>query len=185
MDEQAKKEQLLDRLDTPYFTFVWAEDEQGLIGSKGELPWHLPNEMKHFVEVTTGDIVVMGRKTYESIPNPPLKNRVNIVLSRNPEFEAEDAIICRSKEEIMEQVAERNKAVHIIGGTSLFEMFADEVDMLYRTIVYGDFSGDTYMPAIDYRYFRIVDSWEGTVDANNKHPHQFFTYVRKKAGRPS
>src|SRR5690625_2495363 len=140
-------------LKPPYMTFVWAEDSKGLIGNAGTLPWNLPNEMKHFVKVTTGDVVVMGRKTYESIPNRPLKNRLNIVLTRNKNYEADGAIVCHTKEEVMEAVKDVKKPVHIIGGVSLFEMFLDEVNLLYRTIVYDTFEGDTYMPDLDYKYF--------------------------------
>lgn len=168
------------QLEKPYFTFVWAEDEKGLIGREGTLPWHLPNEMKYFVKVTTGDVVVMGRKTYESIPNRPLKNRVNIVLTRDETYEAPGAIVCHTKEEIMEVVKDIEKPIHIIGGTSLFDMFMDEVNVLYRTVVYETFEGDTYMPKIDYKYFRVFESKEGTVDEKNIYPHQFYVYERKQ-----
>jgi dihydrofolate reductase len=184
MDERSIEDCWSQQIETPYFTFVWAEDENGLIGREGELPWHLPNEMKHFVEVTTGDVVVMGRKTYESIPKRPLKNRLNIVLTRDENYEAAGAIICHSKEEILEAVKEVNKPVHIIGGVSLFEMFIDEVNLLYRTIIYESFSGDTYMPKIDYKYFRVFESKEGQVDEKNPHRHQFFVYERKQLADP-
>jgi len=184
MEEEKQKNRTPKNLEKPYFTFVWAEDEQGLIGSEGGLPWHLPNEMKHFVEVTNGGVVVMGRKTYESIPNPPLKNRINIILTRNSDFKADDVIVCHSKDDVLDYVADIQKPIHVIGGTSLFQMFIDEVNVLYRTIVYETFIGDTYMPPIDYRYFRIVDSTHGKVDAKNKYPHQFFTYIRKDIKTP-
>ncbi len=171
-------------LEKPYFTFVWAEDKNGVIGRDGTLPWHLPNEMKHFVNVTINDVVVMGRKTYESIPKRPLKNRVNIVLTSNKNYEAPGAIVVHSKQDILQYVKEIEKPIHIIGGSSLFEMFIDEVDILYRTVVEEEFQGDTYMPEINYRYFRVVDSKEGIVDEKNKYPHQFFIYERKQPARP-
>ncbi len=171
-------------LDKPYFTFVWAEDKNRLIGREGVLPWNLPNEMKHFVNVTMGDVVVMGRKTYESIPNRPLKNRINIVLTSNENYEAPGAIVLHSKEEILNYVKNIEKPIHIIGGTTLFELFMDEVDLLYRTVVEEEFEGDTYMPEIDYKYFRVVDSKDGVVDEKNIYPHQFFLYERKKPAKP-
>lgn len=172
-------------LEKPYFTFVWAEDKNKLIGQEGKLPWHLPNEMKHFVNVTMNDVVVMGRKTYESIPNRPLKNRVNIILTNNKSYEAPGAIVLHSKEEIMEYVKDLDKPVHIIGGTTLFDLFIDEVDLLYRTVVDEEFIGDTYMPDINYKYFRVIDSKEGTVDEQNIYPHHFFIYERKKPLKPA
>lgn len=171
-------------LKKPYFTYVWAEDQNGLIGREGRLPWSLPNEMKHFVNVTIGDVVVMGRKTYESIPNRPLKDRVNIVLTTNKDYQADEAIIVHTKEEIMNAVRDIEKPIHIIGGTTLFEMFIDEVNLLYRTIVYSEFEGDTYMPPIDYKHFKVVKVTPGNVDAKNIYPHDFFLYERKKFTNP-
>lgn len=184
MEEKNNENCWSNQLKKPYFTFVWAEDENGLIGRDGTLPWHLPNEMKYFVEVTTGDVVVMGRKTYESIPNRPLKNRVNIVLTRDETYEAKGAIVCHTKEDILEAVKDIEKPIHIIGGTSLFEMFMDEVNILYRTVVYETFEGDTYMPKIDYKYFRVFESKEGIVDDKNIYPHQFYVYKRKSPNQP-
>lgn len=170
-------------IEKPYFTFVWAEDEKGLIGNKGKLPWHLPAEMKHFVKVTTGDIVVMGRKSYESIPNPPLKNRLNIVLTRNKDYQAEGAVICHSKKELMDYLKEKSfeKAIHIIGGSTIFDLFMEEVSVLYRTVIHESFKGDTYMPEIDYHQFICLDQTSGLEDDKNKYSHSFYLYERKKS----
>lgn len=166
----------------PYISFVWAEDTERLIGRDNDLPWHLPGEMKHFVEVTTGDVVVMGRKTYEGIPNPPLKNRLNIVMTRNPDFKAEGVVVCHNKEEVLNYLEQEQieKPIHVIGGTTLFELFSEEVSVLYRTIIHEVFEGDTYMPEINYRDFRCVDSADGVLDHKNKYPHRFYLYERKK-----
>lgn len=182
--ENMTEKSLSESLKKPYFTFVWAEDKNGLIGKEGTLPWNLPNEMKHFVEVTMDDVVVMGRKTYESIPNRPLKNRVNIVLTSNEDYEAPGAIVVHSKQAIMDYVKDIEKPIHVIGGTTLFELFLEEVDVLYRTVVEEAFEGDTYMPEINYRYFRVVDSKEGIVDSKNIYSHHFFLYERKKLSQP-
>lgn len=165
----------------PYISYVWAEDKEGLIGRDNDLPWSLPGEMKHFVEVTTGGVVVMGRKTYEGIPNPPLKNRINIIMTRNENFEAEGSVICHSKKEVLDylQKKEIEKPIHVIGGTTLFELFMDDVSVLYRTIIDEVFEGDTYMPEIDYKDFHCIDHADGVEDAENKHPHRFYLYERK------
>lgn len=184
MGEKSLENCLSDKITKPYFTFVWAEDRNGLIGHNGQLPWHLPNEMKHFVKVTTNDVVVMGRKTYESIPHPPLKNRINIVLTNNKEYIAEGAIVCHTKQEILDYVKDLDKPIHVIGGTSLFDMFIDEVNVLYRTIVYEEFEGDTYMPKLNYKYFHVVETINGVVDEENLYPHEFFIYERKQLVNP-
>lgn len=169
-------------LKTPYMTFVWAEDRNGLIGDAGDLPWNLPADMKFFKEITMNDVVVMGRKTYESIPNRPLKNRVNIVLTNNMDYQAEGAIVCHGKEDVLNYIRENNikKPIHVIGGVSVFEMFKDEVNILYRTIIDESFEGDTHMPDINYKYFRVIDVTEGIVDEKNLYPHRFFVYERKR-----
>lgn len=180
MEEKSLENCLSNKLRKPYFTFVWAEDKNGLIGKDGRLPWHLPNEMKHFVRVTTDDVVVMGRKTYESIPNPPLKNRINIILTNNKDYKADGAVVCHSKEEIMDYVKDIQKPIHIIGGTSLFDLFIDEVSVLYRTVVYEEFEGDTYMPKLNYKYFHVVETINGLVDEDNLYSHEFFIYEKKQ-----
>lgn len=169
----------------PYYTYVWAEDAEGLIGAKGDLPWKMPAEMQHFVDVTIGDVVVMGRKSYESIPNPPLRDRVNIVLTRNEDYQADGAVICHSKEDVLNYLKKKDfqDPIHIIGGTTLFEIFMDEVDVLYRTVVHEVFDGDTYMPQIDYGKFELVDQSEGEVDEDNPHAHTYYLYERRETNR--
>jgi len=160
-------------------TFVWAEDENGLIGKDGQLPWHLPADMQFFKKVTlTGD-VAMGRKTLESIPNPPLKKRENYVLTSNEKFERDGVHICHSKKDILEKSNESKKPLHVIGGVSLFELFKEDVDMLYKTVIHESFEGDTYMPEIDYAQFELIEETQGTVDEKNRHPHTFQVFKRK------
>lgn len=160
-------------------TFVWAEDENGLIGRDGELPWHLPADMAFFKEVTLTGNVAMGRKTLDSIPNPPLKNRVNYVLTRNETFQMPGVEVCHSKEELLKKSASSDKPLHVIGGVSLFSEFVDEVDMLYRTVIHDSFEGDTFIPPIDYSQFELIEEKEGTVDGKNRHPHTFQIFKRK------
>lgn len=161
-------------------TFVWAEDKNGVIGKDGKLPWHLPADMAFFKKVTLTGNVVMGRKTYDSIPNPPLKNRENIVLTTNQSFDAPGTIVYHSKEEILAYAEASDKPLHIIGGVSLFEMFKDEVDELYRSVIHESFEGDTFIPEIDYTQFELVEETEGIVDDENKYPHTFQVFRRKK-----
>lgn len=160
-------------------TFVWAEDENGVIGKDGTLPWNLPNDMKFFKEVTLTGNVLMGRKTLESIPNPPLKNRINVVLTRNKELSMEDIIIVHSKEEVLAFAAKSDLPLHIIGGSDIFELFAKEVDLLYKTLIHDTFDGDTIMAPINYTEFELVEEREGVVDEQNVHAHTFQIFKRK------
>lgn len=160
-------------------TFVWSEDENQLIGQANQLPWHLPADLKHFKAVTMGDAVLMGRKTYESLPIKPLPNRRNIILTRNKDYVAPGAEVFHSKEAILSAVDTDQQTLHIIGGGEIYRLFIDEVDELYQTIIEGDFEGDTYFPTLDFSEFELLSEKEGTVDEANRHPHTFYHYRRK------
>jgi dihydrofolate reductase len=161
-------------------TFVWAEDENGVIGKDGTLPWNLPNDMKFFKEVTLTGNILMGRKTFESIPNPPLPHRKNVVMTRNEQFEYEGVTVFHSKEEVLKYAEESDRPLHIIGGAVIFDLFVNEVDKLYRTLIHDSFDGDTFMSPIDYSQFDLVEEKEGTVDEKNKHAHTFQIFERKQ-----
>lgn len=160
-------------------TFVWTEDENQLIGQANQLPWHLPADLKHFKAVTMGDAVLMGRKTYESLPIKPLPNRRNIILTRNKDYVAPGAEVFHSKEAILSAVDTDQQTLHIIGGGEIYRLFIDEVDELYQTIIEGDFEGDTYFPTLDFSEFELLSEKEGIVDEANRHPHTFYHYRRK------
>ena len=126
--------------------FVWAEDENRLIGDGDALPWRLPADVKFFKEVTMRGDIVSGRKTYETIPKRPLPGRRNIVLTSDKNYEAPGAIIVHSKEEVLDIAKNEMKDLYIIGGSSLFNLFEQQVDYLYRTVIHDMFDGDVYFP---------------------------------------
>lgn len=161
--------------------FVWAEDQNRLIGSGDKLPWRLPNDVKFFKDITMRGDILTGRKTYETIPNRPLKDRRNIVLTSDKNYVAEGAIIVHSKEEILEIDKQEARDLYIIGGAKLFELFEDEVDELFRTVIHDTFEGDVYFPeSFDYSKFELIWKEEGIVDERNKHAHTFEQWRRKK-----
>lgn len=161
-------------------TFVWAEDQRGAIGYKGEIPWKLPNDMKFFKEVTMSGAVVMGRKTYESIPNPPLPGRTNIVLTRNEQFSEPGVLTANDKKTVIEYASRSMEDVHIIGGAEIFYLFKDDVDRLYRTVIHDKFPGDTHMIPINWEDWELTETKEGELDERNIYPHTFEIYDRKK-----
>ena len=151
--------------------YVWAEDENKLIGRDKALPWRLPADIKFFKDVTMQGNIVTGRKTYETIPNRPLPGRRNIVLTLQADYEAPGAIVVHSKEEILALEEENDEDLYIIGGGTLFRLFEDEVDVLYRTVIHDTFEGDTYFPPdSDHSPFARVESRDGPVDGKNKYP---------------
>lgn len=158
--------------------FVWAEAQHHVIGVDGHLPWDLPNDMKRFKELTTNNVIVMGRRTYESFPNGPLPHRKNIVISRDPNYQVQQpAILINHKEELTDHVTDSDK-IMVIGGKGIFELFKDDVDTLYVTKIHHEFSGDTKMIPINYDDFKLTEKKEGITDDKNIYPYTFETYQR-------
>ena len=123
-------------------------------------------DQKFFRETTTGKVVVMGRKTLESFPNGlPLKNRTNIVLTRNPKYEVKDAIVVHSLDELREELKKYNSEdIYIIGGEQIYNALVDECDVAHITKIEYEYDADAYFPNLDEKpEWRIVaDSEEQT-----------------------
>jgi len=125
---------------------IAAFDEEKAIGREGEIPWHYPEDLKYFKEKTTGNSVIMGRKTYESLPDDfrPLPDRENIVLTRSePEFD-ESVKIANSLDEAYETAS--SEKVFIAGGGSVYEQALEESDKMLLTLIPGTHDGDTFFP---------------------------------------
>lgn len=161
--------------------FVWAEDENRLIGKGDGLPWRLPADVAFFKKITMRGDMVTGRKTYETIPNRPLPGRKNIVLTRQKDYEAPGAIVVNSKEEVLELEKTNDEDLYIIGGAVLFKMFEQEVDELYRTVIHETFEGDIYFDEdFNYENFELIKAEKGIVDDKNIYEHTFELWRRKK-----
>ena len=133
---------------------IAAVADNGVIGRKNDLPWHLPDDMQFFKQTTLGHPIITGRKNYESIPPKfrPLKGRLNVVITRDADYQAPGAAVVTSLEAALERAKEEGKEeVFIIGGGQIFReaLEKDLVDRLYMTFVHADVEGDTHFPAID------------------------------------
>lgn len=126
-------------------SIVAAHAKNGIIGNKGKLPWYISENLKRFKDITEGSVVIMGRKTYESL-GKPLKNRHNIVVSKsgNLNISAEEAL----------EACVYEKEVFIIGGESLYKQTLPFADKLYLTILNDNYDGDTSFPKWSKRYFK-------------------------------
>lgn len=151
-----------------------AHDKQRVIGNQNQLPWHLPNDLKHVKQLSTGHTLVMGRKTFESI-GKPLPNRRNVVLTNNHSFKHEGVDVIHSIEEINDIPGQ----VFIFGGQTLFEEMIDKVDDMYITVVDGKFQGDTFFPPYTFEDWEVESSVEGQLDEKNTIPHTFLHLVRR------
>lgn len=134
-----------------------------VIGRKGGMPWHLPEELKRFKEITSGHPIIMGRKTFESIGRV-LSNRTNIIITRDSSFNIEGAEISHSLADALKiaQQKEGNDEIFIIGGGQIYQEAIGMVDKLYLTYIDREIDGDTFFP--DYSAFKQVSEsdWQVT-----------------------
>ncbi|OFU75928.1 dihydrofolate reductase [Staphylococcus sp. HMSC10B09] len=151
-----------------------AHDQQRVIGYKNALPWHIPNDLKHVKQLSTGHTLVMGRKTFESI-GKPLPNRKNVVLTRDNNFKPDGVEVIHTIDDIYNLEGH----VFIFGGQTLFEVMIDKVDDMYITVVDGKHQGDTFFPPYTFEDWTVVSSEEGQLDGKNTIPPTFLHLVRK------
>jgi dihydrofolate reductase len=127
-------------MDRPHITLVVARAQNGVIGREGKLPWHLPADLKRFKALTMGSAMVMGRKTFESLPGL-LPGRRHIVLTRDPTWEAEGAEVAHSIKEAFQLAGA--EPISVIGGADIFELFLPFADRIELTEVLENIPGDT------------------------------------------
>ncbi len=138
-------------------SLIAAVARNGVIGKDNQLLWHLPGDMRHFRETTRGKPVIMGRKTWESLPEKfrPLPGRLNIVVSRDQRYAAPGATLAGSLEDAIE-IAGNAEEAFIIGGAELYRQAMPFADRLYLTEIAADYSGDTWFPEI------LPEDWQET-----------------------
>jgi dihydrofolate reductase len=159
-------------------SFIWAMDENRVIGKNNQLPWHLPEDLKFFKRVTMGHPVAMGRKTHESIGRI-LPGRENIIITRNREFTNEGYTVIYSIEEFIAYCKEKDEEVFVIGGAEIFNELLPVVDRLYITMIYEKFEGDTFFPEFSLMDFELVLQESGLCDEKNPYDYEFFIYQRR------
>ncbi len=147
------------------------------IGKDNQLLCHLPNDLKHFKEITSGHTVIMGRNTFFSLPKGALPNRRNIVLSfDNEQFEGCQTAL--SIENALEMCSEEEK-VFFIGGASIYSQTYPLVDKLYLTKIHADFEADTFFPEIDYSKWQLESSEIHEKDDKTPYTYTYENYTRK------
>ena len=155
-------------------------DKNWGIGKDNKLLIHIPADMKFFRETTSGNVVVMGRKTLESFPNGlPLKNRTNIVLTSDKEFQIKDAVVRHSVEDVMEELKKYDEeSIYIIGGDSVYRQFLPFCKVAHITKVDHVYEADTHFPNLDE-----MREWEITGESEEQTyfdlEYRFFKYERK------
>lgn len=154
--------------------------ENRTIGKNNQLPWHMPADLKHFKELTTGHPVLMGRKTYDSIGRP-LPNRTNIVLTRDQNFSAPDCVVLSSVEQALDMASDLDAdEVFVIGGAAIYRQLLPRMHRLYLTIIHHKFTGDAHFPEIDDTSWQEVSRETHDPDDNNRYAYSFITLERIK-----
>ncbi|SHF21989.1 dihydrofolate reductase [Chryseobacterium takakiae] len=161
-------------------TIVVAMGVKNEIGFENQLLWHLPKDLKHFKEITSGHPVIMGRKTYESI-GKPLPNRTNIVVSRKNDWFEEGILIVGSIKEAVKFAKKIDEEIFIIGGGKIYEQTMDMVDKLEVTLVKADLEADTFFPKIDSKIWKKTDEICHEKDEKNQYDFCFQTYEKIKS----
>ena len=156
-----------------------AFDENRVIGKNNTLIWHLPADLKRFKALTTGHVIIMGRKTFESI-GKPLPNRTSIVISRQADLQIEGAIIAHSVEEaILKAKSITREDIYIVGGAEIYALSLPLADQILVTQLHDIFEGDAYFPEIPAEIFEITEKERGITDEKNAYQYSYLTYTRK------
>ena len=158
---------------------IVAVGENNEIGCRNGLLWHLPADLKRFKELTTGHTVVMGRKTFESLPNGALPNRKNVVISRNPEFTPPNCLVFSSLEKAWIKLSGETE-VFIIGGSQIYRQALSYASTLYFTQVHASFpEADAFFPEIDSTKWIKRSEETHPADEKNKFSFTFYEYIKK------
>ncbi|EKP0248643.1 MULTISPECIES: type 3 dihydrofolate reductase [Aeromonas] len=160
-------------------SMIAALAKKQVIGKNNLMPWHMPADLAHFKRVTLGKPVLMGRKTFESIGRP-LPGRRNLVISRNPDYQAEGIEVVGSVEAALALLAGSSvEELMVIGGGHLYAEMLPSADCLYLTRIDLAVEGDTRFPAFDDGQWQRVDCESHPADEKNPHPYSFETWLRR------
>jgi dihydrofolate reductase len=165
----------------PTISMIAAMAEDRAIGKGKGMLWHLPDDFRHFKRTTTGHPVIMGRKTFESLGGA-LPNRLNIVITRRPDYQPEGAEVVNSLQEALHLAqAHDEEEIFIAGGGEIYEQGMELTDKLYLTIVHGHFpEADTFFPPIDWQQWHEVKREQHSADEQHKFAFTFLFLERKK-----
>ena len=165
-------------------SIIVAKAKNNIIGKENKLIWHLPEDLKHFKELTTGHTIIMGRKTFESLGRA-LPNRKHVVFSQNPDFKVDDenVEIVHSMLQIQEYI-ENEEENFVIGGAMIYNLLMPYVTKLYVTQINKDFEGDTFFPKIDENVWKEVSREKGLKNEENNLDYEFIMYERGRSLNP-
>ena len=162
---------------------IAAVAENGAIGANNQLLCWLPNDLRRFKRLTTGHAVIMGRKTFESLPNGALPNRTNVVITGNPYATFEGCEIFNNLQTAIES-HQHEIEIFIAGGASIYKQAIGLAEQLYITAIHHSFEfADVFFPEINENEWLLTESEDFPADAKHPFPYTFKTYIRKKSAR--
>ncbi len=160
-------------------SLIVAVAKNNVIGKDNTLIWHLPDDLKHFKEITSGKTIIMGRKTFESLGRI-LPKRKHVVLCKSGNLNVDDERV-----EIIKDISELDKYINdkeehfVIGGATIYKLLFNKVNKMYITRINEDFEGDAYFPEFDENMWKIVSKEKGPRDEKNPYDYDYITYERK------
>lgn len=160
-------------------SIIVAIAENNAIGKNNQLLWHIPDDLKRFKRLTTGHPVLMGKKTFESLPVQPLPNRMNIVLTDIPGEKIEGCTMAYSIDEAISLCPE-NEECFIMGGGMIYRQFLEIANKLYITFVHKKFDADTFFPEIDFSKWELTEEEKHINEDGNSLSFTYKIYERKK-----
>lgn len=168
----------------PALTLIVARAANGVIGRGNDLPWRLSDDMKRFKALTLGKPVIMGRKTWESLPKKPLPGRMNIVLTHDEDYEAPGALVCTGLSVAMQIAREHAEdegetEFCVIGGVALFELALPKARRLYLTEVKAEVEGDVFFPDFNEADWTEVSAEDCAANEKNEYDTRFRVLERK------
>lgn len=163
----------------PRISLIAALTPEHVIGRDNDLPWRIRADLRHFRRLTLGKPVIMGRRNYQSIGRP-LAGRLNIVITRDPDFHAEGCLVARSPEEALALAGDAEE-VMIIGGAEIYRHFLPDADRLYLTWVQADIPGDTWFPRFEPDQWQVVEEHRQPPDEDTPYPLVYQTLDRRHA----
>lgn len=160
------------------FSIIVAHSKNKIIGRDNKIPWHIPEDLKRFKELTTGKTIVMGRKTFESLPFV-LPNRKHIILTKNKNFTYNNpnVEICYDINNIIQKYKNSEEEVFIIGGAEIYKQFLDASTKLFITEVDTNLDGDAFFPKIDYSNWDLI--FQSDKNTSNELSYIYKDYIKK------
>lgn len=158
-------------------SIIVAMAQNRAIGKDNRLLWHIPTDLKRFKKLTSGHAVIMGKKTYESLPVRPLPNRTNIVLTDHPEERIDGCVMAYSLEDAVAKCPENDESF-VIGGGSVYRQFMPLAGKLYITLVHRDYVADTFFPEIDPAIWKEVSREHHEAEGNLETGFSYIIYER-------